>query len=268
MRAFKNYYRILNVGPSASRKSIRASFRRLAKKYHPDTSHLDPETATSRMHILIEAYRILMDVDKRTAYDLRFKPQRSDRGRSYRDSLEKRGDDPYARALLIFYDLLNGAANRAIFNYNQLMKRDGDSIDLLSLLGFADYLDCTFLLAEVYQRQCRYEEAARYYEDAFQEDLKWNYFRHFRSELQQRIRDIYCRKLARQAKPRVAIGYYRKLLREYSFPKKERAFFHKKIAECYYNLNDLKRARSHFAKALRLQPNLSGTQKIRKNLDI
>lgn len=266
MRAVKNYYRVLEIGPHASVKSIRSSFRRLAKKYHPDTSSLNPETAAIKMRVLLEAYRILMDRDKRATYDLRFRRRRTGRGRSYREFLERKGDDPYARALLIFYDLLNGAVNRAIINYGQLAKSLGDSFDLLGLLGFADYLDCAFLLAEGYQRQSRYEEAVKLYEAAFQEDLKWNYFRHFRPELKQRIRDLYCRELARRADPRTAIGYYRKLLNEYVFPKQERAFFHKKIAECYYQRNDLKRARVSLARALRLKPNLSGTQKIRNKL--
>ena len=266
MRTVKNYYRVLNVGPYASTRSIRASFRRLAKKYHPDTSSLDPETAAVQMRILLEAYRILMDRDRRAAYDLRFKRQRTDRGRSYRESLERRGDDPYARALLIFYDLLNGAVNRAIINYGQLSKSLGNSFDLLGLLGFADYLDCIFLLAEGYQQQGLYEEAVKHYEAAFQEDLKWNYFRHFRPELKQRIRDLYCRKLARRAEPRAAIVYYRKLLKEYTFPKQERAFFYKKIAEGYYQSNDLERARASLTRAFRLKPNLSGTRKIRNKL--
>lgn len=268
MRAIKNYYRILNVGPHASCKSIRSSFRRLAIKYHPDTSELGPEITAGRMRMLLEAYRILMDAEKRAIYDLRFKPRMNREGLSYRESLEKRRDDPYSRGLLIFYDLLNGAVNRAIFNYEQLITDSQGTLDLLSLLGFADYLDCTFLLAEGYQQLNRHEDAVHHYEAAYQEDLKWNYFRHFRPELKQRIRDLYCRKLARQADPRTAIAYYRKLLSEYAFPKQERAFFHKKIAECYYQSNNLKQARASLSRALRIKPNLSGTQKIRIGLDL
>ncbi|MFH1039210.1 MAG: DnaJ domain-containing protein [PVC group bacterium] len=268
MRSVKNYYRILNVRPDAPAASIRASFRRLAKKYHPDTSGLDPATAAGQMRVLLEAYRILMDAGKRAVYDLRFRRQRTETGRSYRDSLEKKKDDPYARALLIFYDLLHGSAGTAINNYECLLKNRGGSLDLPALLGFADYLDFTFLLAEGYQRQGRYEEAALHYEKAFREDLKWNYFRHFRSELKQRIRDIYCQKLAREAEPAIAIKFYTKLLEEYSFPKNERAFFLKKIAECCCRLHDPVKARSYLSKALQLKPTLSGIKKIRSQLNM
>jgi len=68
-------------------------------KYHPDTSELDPESAAARMRMLLEAYRILMDAEKRSIYDLRFKARKSKEGLSYRESLEKRKDDPYSRGL-------------------------------------------------------------------------------------------------------------------------------------------------------------------------
>ncbi len=268
MRAVKNYYRILNVGPHASSKCIRASFRRLAKKYHPDISKLDPEISAGRMRMLLEAYRILMDDDKRAIYDLRFKPRGNKVGLSYRESLEKRKDDPYSRGLLIFYDLLKGSTKTAIFNYEQLLKANPGGVDLLTLLGFADYLDCIFLLAEGYQRMNRNEEAIQHYEAVFKEDLNWNYFRLFRHEIQQRIRNIYCRKLAKGGDDLKAIGYYRILLDNYTFPKKDRAFFYKKIAECYYSLGEIEKSKNNFYLALKLQPKLNGTKKIRENLHL
>jgi len=268
MRAIKNYYRILKIGPHASRKSIRSSFRRLAIKYHPDTSELDSESAAARMRMLLEAYRILMDAEKRAIYDLRFKARKSKGGLSYRESLEKRKDDPYSRGLLIFYDLLKERTKKAIFNYERLIEDNPGGVDLLALLGFADYLDCIFLLAEGYQRMNRYEEAIRHYEAVFKEDLKWNYFRLFRHEIQLRIREIYCRRLAKTVDPARAIGYYRILLDDYTFPKKDRAFFLKKIAECYYRLGDVEKSKKYFFLALELQPKLNGTKKIRTLLNL
>jgi tetratricopeptide (TPR) repeat protein len=268
MAGFINYYRILSIGRHASRRDIRASFRKLAKKFHPDTSTLDPETAAVRMRVLLEAYRILSDNDKRTAYNLRFKSRLEKPTASYRETLRERADDPYAQALLIFYDLLNGKGESAVFNYERMREGNGGSFELLPLLGFADYLDCIFLLAEEYQKQARFEQAVRYYAEALQEDRKWNYLRRLRPEIKQRIRNIYCRHLARQAEPQEAIGYYFKLLKEYDFPKKERAFFHKKTAEAYCDLDDIPSARRHLDRAFRLKPNLSGTRKILQRLNM
>ncbi len=267
MTNFIDYYRVLQVGPSASVESIRASFRRLAKKYHPDTSELDPARAAQRMRLLIEAYRILADVAGRAAYDLRRKEKSPRTGISYREALRRRARDPLARALLIFYDLLNGAVDRALENYDRLAADTAGPLDLLNLLGFADFLDCTFLLAEGYQRKGRYREAVEHYETAFRVDRQWNYFRHFRPELKQRIRDLYCRKLAKAAGPEEAIGYYRRLLDEYRFPKSDRAFFHKKIAERYGEMHRIEEARDHYRIALELKPGLTGTKKIRSFLE-
>jgi len=268
MKKFVDYYRVLQVGRSASTASIRASFRRLAKKYHPDTSELEPARAARRMRLLIEAYRVLVDGGGRAAYDLRRKDRKPETGLSYAESLRRRPRDPYSRAVLVFLDLLNGSIDRALANYEELRAREGGKIDLLSLLGFADFLDCTFLLAEGYQQKGKYREAVRHYETAWREDREWNYFRHFRPELKQRIRDLYCRKLAKAAGPGEAIGYYQKLLDEYSFPKSERAFFHKKIAERYGELNRLGEARRHYQIALELKPGLTGTKKIRSFLGL
>ncbi len=266
MESFVNYYKILQVGRHASSRNIKASFRKLALRYHPDTTELDSAKATVQMRILLEAYRILMDRDKRSAYDIRFKVHLGSDIATYRDTLRKRWDDPYSRALLIFYDLLQGNGRAAIANYETISGKDGFVLDLLELLGFADYLDCTFLLAEAYQREGNFPEAARLYEEAFEEDLKWNYFRHFRAEVQHRIRNIYCRDLARRSGPAKAIGYYRKLLDDFKFPKKDRAFFHKKIAEAYCELGKHKEAKEELAEALRLQPKLGGLKKIRRYL--
>ncbi len=268
MPTFIDYYRVLKVGPSASTESIRAAFRKLAKKYHPDTSDLDPARAAERMRLLIDAYRILIDTAGRKAYDLRRTAQQPATGLSYLNSLRRRPADPHARALLIFYDLLNGSIDRALENYRELTSSGAGKIDLLELLGFADFLDCSFLLAEGYQRKGRYREALFHYETAFREDREWNYFRNFRPELKQRIRDLCCRKLAKAAGTAEAVGYYNKLLFEYSFPKNEQAFFHKKIAERYGEAGRLSEAREHFETALRLKPNLTGTKKIRSLLDL
>ncbi len=263
MRKLKNYYRILRVGRFASREAIRRSFRKLAKEYHPDTSKLHPEEAALRIRILLEAYRILMDEGKRSAYNLRF----SVRTRSgYRENLRRRRDNPYARALLILYDLLNGNPGRAVINYESSRPKDGNGEELLELLGFADYLDCLFLLGEEYQNQARFQEAVHLYEAAYRGDLKWNYFRRLRPELQERIRNIYCRELARKAPPEEAIIYYRRLLEDYQFPKPQRAFFYKKMAESSCELNDPETARSYLAEAFRLKANLSGTKKICQRL--
>jgi hypothetical protein len=63
----RTYYQILQVDPEADPEVIEAAFRRLAMKYHPDTS-TDPN-ASARMREIIEAREHLSDADKRLIYD-------------------------------------------------------------------------------------------------------------------------------------------------------------------------------------------------------
>ena len=63
----RTYYQALHVDPAADPEVIEAAFRRLALKYHPDTS-TDPEAA-SRMREIIEARECLSDPARRRSYD-------------------------------------------------------------------------------------------------------------------------------------------------------------------------------------------------------
>ncbi|MFP4307790.1 MAG: DnaJ domain-containing protein [Desulfococcaceae bacterium] len=61
----KDYYAILGITPETSADDIRAAFRRLAKRYHPDGNE-DGDDA--RFRDVAEAYQVLSDPDKRRRY--------------------------------------------------------------------------------------------------------------------------------------------------------------------------------------------------------
>ena len=63
----EDYYKILQVDPSADPEVITAAYRRLAVKYHPDTNP-SPD-ALPRMQRINEAYAILSDPKQRAVYD-------------------------------------------------------------------------------------------------------------------------------------------------------------------------------------------------------
>lgn len=65
----KDYYEILNVSRDASQDEIKSSFRKLAKKYHPDLNPNDKE-AEQRFKEINEAYEVLGDPEKRKRYDM------------------------------------------------------------------------------------------------------------------------------------------------------------------------------------------------------
>jgi curved DNA-binding protein len=65
---FKDYYSTLGVAKTATDKEIKQSYRKLARKHHPDVNPGD-KSAESRFKELNEAYEVLGDPDKRRKYD-------------------------------------------------------------------------------------------------------------------------------------------------------------------------------------------------------
>lgn len=64
----EDYYKILGVSRNASQDEIRAAYRALAKKYHPDRNPGD-ETAGKKFRQIQAAYEVLSDPEKREMYD-------------------------------------------------------------------------------------------------------------------------------------------------------------------------------------------------------
>jgi molecular chaperone DnaJ len=67
-KAKRDYYDVLGVGRTATEQEIKSAYRKLALKYHPDRNPGD-KTAEERFKEAAEAYAILADREKRTAYD-------------------------------------------------------------------------------------------------------------------------------------------------------------------------------------------------------
>ena len=63
-----DYYELLGVARKASAKDIRAAFRKLARKYHPDLNPGD-KASEEKFKQLQEAYDVLSDSKKRAMYD-------------------------------------------------------------------------------------------------------------------------------------------------------------------------------------------------------
>ena len=66
--AKRDYYEVLGLSRGASDQDIKSAFRRLAKDCHPDRNSGD-KSAEQRFKELNEAYEVLKDAQKRSAYD-------------------------------------------------------------------------------------------------------------------------------------------------------------------------------------------------------
>jgi len=144
---FKDYYEILGVPRTATPDEIKAAYRRLARKYHPDVSK--EANAEARFKELGEAHEVLKDPEKRALYDRmgsqwkagqEFKPspgwdagfefrgadfgsdfgdpsdffealfgRRPRGGRSRRPNLNAQGEDHHAKVMIDLEDAFKGA---------------------------------------------------------------------------------------------------------------------------------------------------------------
>jgi DnaJ-class molecular chaperone len=69
MAAKSDYYDILGVSKSASSEEIKRAYRKQALEWHPDRHKEDKEAAEKRFKEINEAYQVLSDSQKRSAYD-------------------------------------------------------------------------------------------------------------------------------------------------------------------------------------------------------
>jgi len=255
----QSYYDILKVDRTASQAEIKRAFRRLAKKYHPDTNPGESKSA-ARLKQVMAAYRVLSNERERARYDvlLRTSPAFD------AEKSQSPGETVAAQARQMLDDLLSGNGRRALESYDELVGRQGH--DLSRYLDVRDYLDCVFLLAEQLERVGRDREATRLYEELYAREKEPPRHRYFFDEVKVRLKKLYSRKLPREARtPEEEIACYRRIL-EFDIDRSEKAFILKKIAEVYLKIGQTNEAKRVFQQALELKPGLKGTATIRERL--
>ncbi len=66
---YKDYYKILGVEKNAAGKDIKSAYRKLARKWHPDTNPNNQKASEEKFKEISEAYEVLGDAEKRRKYD-------------------------------------------------------------------------------------------------------------------------------------------------------------------------------------------------------
>lgn len=83
MNTITNYYQILGVSSDAESFVIRAAYKALLQKYHPDKYEGDKKYSTERIYQINEAFSVLSDMEKRRNYDAILKSQQSHTNYNY-----------------------------------------------------------------------------------------------------------------------------------------------------------------------------------------
>lgn len=112
---YKDYYAVLGVKRDASDAEIKAAYRKLAHKYHPDVSK--EKDAEQRFKEIAEAYQTLKEPEKRAAYDQLGKQQPGEEFRPPPDWQRQYGDTHFSFDDLdlgdLFAELRGGGRGRA-----------------------------------------------------------------------------------------------------------------------------------------------------------
>lgn len=114
---FKDYYKVLGLEPGADDKAVKAAYRKLARKYHPDVSK--EKDAENQFKDVAEAYEVLKSAEKRAEYDELRKYAQQGRPFEPPPGWQPRGNAGFAdemgggRDYSDFFESLFGAAGRS-----------------------------------------------------------------------------------------------------------------------------------------------------------
>ena len=284
----ENYYDVLGISPDSNQSAIKSAFRKKAKKYHPDMSastsardeldeeekEIEPRGKTanksvtsmreSAMRLILEAYRILSDAEKRRMYDRVLKKQKLEQGGfNYRAFLKARTHDPESQAKLIVYDLLHNLEDEALEVYER-SKSFGD-FRLERWMDRGDAMDAEYCIAEEYEKRGRLLKAYAIYKRLIAMEHEKPWFRYYYDVVALRFRTLVLQKLP----GRIDEDDYLDRLEEaigLDVGTRDSAQFLRKKAEVHLRRKEYQEAYTALEGAVYLVPRLPGLSAVRKRL--
>jgi curved DNA-binding protein CbpA len=257
----ENYYSLLGISQTAAPEEIKKAFREKAKRLHPDIAG---EKAAGGMRNLLTAYEVLSDPDRRFKYDRAYTRFTQKYHFDYRTFLREQEDDLESQAKLIFFELLHLEEDAALAIWQ---KRGGLDFPMEKYLDREDWMDCTYILAEELAGRDRYYEAFFLLLRVVREERRRPYFKHFIQEVEGFLKEIVRLKLRSAVDPETYVECIEALL-ELGFHPRDEARWMRSMAESLVRVGETGAASRVFKEALRRDPSLSSTLKLRQKLNV
>lgn len=165
-----DHYELLGVPRDAGTREIKSAFRLKAKRMHPDLARgADGDPA---MRILLEAYRTLLDPERRLAYDRSLRKRGAGAAVAaafdYRNWLKERLEVPEYRAKLLVYDLLHELEDEALELFESLDGLEDGRLE--RFFERSEAMDAEFCIAEEYEKRGRFVDSYRVYLSIFRKE--------------------------------------------------------------------------------------------------
>ncbi len=126
--SYKEYYQILGVPKYTTEKEIKAAYRKLARKWHPDANPNDVEAAEEKFKEIQEAYEVLGDPEKRKKYDAlgRDWQRASDQAEHQQPHRAPFGSEYAGDGFSDFFETFFSGAGRHSTTFTDVPRRGGD----------------------------------------------------------------------------------------------------------------------------------------------
>jgi curved DNA-binding protein CbpA len=216
------------------------------------------------MRKLLAAYEVLSNRDRRFEYDRAYTRFTRKYHFDYRTFLREQGDDPASRTKLIFFELLHLEEDAALAIWQE---KGGLDFPMEKYLDREDWMDCTYILAEELARRDRYYEAFFLLLRLVREERRRPYFKHFMQEVEGFLKKIVRLKLRSVVDAETYVECIEALL-DLGFHPRDEARWMRSAAEVLVRAGETGAAAQVFREALKRDPALPNTLKLRRKLNV
>ena len=245
-----NPYKVLGLKEGATQKEVKAAFRRLAVRYHPDKNPDRRTWSEEKFRQIYAAYETLLaqlerKKRRRTPEEkLTFRPAKAE------EPYFMKRKDPKSKSLTILHFLLNGQRAKALGLFQEMLREHGIEF-LAKHLPRRDFLDCQFLVAEALEEKGNLHLAAALLQEIVRQESERRFPWHYVPVVIERLKDLYLRKLPRTSSPEQALRWYEES-EALGLSDREKGRVAQGKAEAYLALGKIRKAVRHYKEAQRM----------------